>query len=160
MALFGLNHAKEAVECFDRALSSNNQCPEAWYHKGNVPSALGEVDEALECYDIALGIDPTHARTQWFGKGATVWYNKGNIFCINYEEYQKGLTCYDEAVSLDPDYPEAWQNIGVALLELVKYEEAVTFFDRAISLKPRYPHSWHDNVKGNKSDALNCLRSR
>ena len=51
----------------------------------------------------------------------------------------------NEAIAFQPDYPEAYNNMGIVLKERGKLEEALAAFDSAISLKPDYATAY-DNM--------------
>ena len=54
--------AKEALECFDRAVELDPGNARAHSGKGDVLHALGREAEALECFDRAVELDPDNAR--------------------------------------------------------------------------------------------------
>ena len=45
---------------------------------------------------------------------------------------------YSQAAETDGSFAEAWNNLGVVLVELGKPEEAVTAFERALLANPHY----------------------
>ena len=47
-----------ALSCFDQALMSNSDNPELWNLKGAALRSLGRYEEALECFNRSLEIDP------------------------------------------------------------------------------------------------------
>lgn len=53
--------------------------------------------------------------------------------------YQKAIVDYDEAIRLKPEFPEAYNNRGVAKRDLGQYQEAIADYDKAIELKPEFP---------------------
>jgi len=52
------------MACYDTALGMKPDWAAAWTCKANALRALGQVLEALECYERALAIDPEDKRTQ------------------------------------------------------------------------------------------------
>ena len=48
--------------------------------------------------------------------------------------------CFDKAIALRPDYAEAYNNRGSALLALKQYQAALENYDKAIQLKPDYEY--------------------
>lgn len=59
-----------ALDCLDRALSTDPHFAGAWHEKGNCLDELGRYTDALACYDEALKLDPYDAES---------WYNKGLV---------------------------------------------------------------------------------
>ena len=49
----------------------------------------------------------------------------------------EAVACYHRALHLKPDYPEAHNNLGIALMELGRLDEALTSFDAAIAIRPQ-----------------------
>jgi tetratricopeptide (TPR) repeat protein len=48
----------EALEIFERVISSNDAISEAWNNRGVALYGLGRMDEALNSYDRSLALDP------------------------------------------------------------------------------------------------------
>lgn len=49
---------EEALGFFDQALFLNQNDPELWNHKGVVLRSMGRYNEALECFNKSLELDP------------------------------------------------------------------------------------------------------
>lgn len=74
---------------------------QSWNNRGNNFYNLGRYQEAIECYDKALEIDPNIAG---------IWYNKALCF-YNLQRYQEGIDCHHRVVEIDPtygDYHKEW----------------------------------------------------
>jgi len=52
------NKFEEALGFFDQALLLNQNDPELWNYKGVVLRSIGRYDEALECFNKSLELDP------------------------------------------------------------------------------------------------------
>ena len=48
----------EALDFFERALLLNQDDPDLWNHKGIVLRSMGRYEEAMECFNKSLKIDP------------------------------------------------------------------------------------------------------
>jgi Flp pilus assembly protein TadD len=57
-SLFKEGKFEEALNFFDQALLLNQNDPELWNRKGVVLRSMGCYDEALECFNKSLEIDP------------------------------------------------------------------------------------------------------
>ena len=49
---------EDALSSFERAISLNKNDPDLWNLMGIVLRSLGRYDEAVECFDKSLEIDP------------------------------------------------------------------------------------------------------
>ena len=49
---------EEALGFFDQALLLNQKDPELWNHKGVALRSMGRYDEAIECFNKSLELDP------------------------------------------------------------------------------------------------------
>jgi tetratricopeptide (TPR) repeat protein len=109
-----------------------------WCDKGDALAKSGREEEALQCFDKALAIDPKDAKA-WALKGATL----GML-----SRHQEALQCLDKALELDPRDVDAWNYRGAALDMLDRHQEALQCFDKALAIDPtNAPHNkgnrWH-----------------
>lgn len=74
----------------------------------------GKYEEAIECFDKALELDPTYIRA---------YNNKGCVFeALN--KHEEAIECYDKAIELNPDDHETYNNKQFVLSKLNKKGEA------------------------------------
>jgi tetratricopeptide (TPR) repeat protein len=65
-----------------------------WNEKGNSFYKLGKYEEAIQCYDRAIEIEPNIA---------AVWHNKA--LCLqNLGRYEEDIECHHRVVDIDPNY--------------------------------------------------------
>ena len=109
-----------------------------WYEKGLSYSNLEDYEQAKECFDKAIEIDPNFA---------DAWHNKG-ISLGNLEEYQEAIKCFDMVIDKYPNDADAWRNKGFVLSKLRGDidKEVIECFDKAIEIKPYFAYAW--NSKG------------
>ena len=62
---------QRVLEYFNQAITMAPDYAMAWNEKANFLDSIGNLDEALVCYDTAIHIDPEDAET-WFNKGLTL----------------------------------------------------------------------------------------
>jgi tetratricopeptide (TPR) repeat protein len=86
--------AKEAMECFDRALDRDPLNAHAWSNKGLILKNLNRLEDALMCYEKALEINPS------FVNG---WYNKG-VLLRKMNRFDEAQLCMKKVLSLDPGH--------------------------------------------------------
>ena len=48
-----------------------------------------------------------------------------------------------KAITLNPNFTEAYDNLGIILLELGKIKETIAIFNKAISLNPKYTKAYN-----------------
>ena len=102
----------------------------AWFYKGISLKNLGNLEEALKCFDIILKIFPDDIDAL-NGKGHTL-YDLG--------KYEESIKCFDRVLEIDPNNTIALNGKGNILYDLERYEEAIKYYDRAIK--------YYENVIG------------
>lgn len=95
-----------------------------WNAIGADLAKLGQYNDAIKCYDKAIGIDSVFA---W------PWNNKGNAF-YNLGEYNESIGAYNKSIEIDPQFAIAWYNKGKALHALHRHGEARAAFTKAREL--------------------------
>ena len=104
----------------------------AWVTKGNSLSQLERHEEAIECYDKAIRINP---------ENYDAWFNKGNSL-VKLERHKEAIGCYDKAIRIDPEDYDTWLNKGNSLAELERHKEAIECYDEAIRLDSENYYAW------------------
>jgi tetratricopeptide (TPR) repeat protein len=123
----GLNRAKEA---------------KAKCNEGDKLKTLGKYEEAIQCYDKAIELNPSNS---------AVYHNKGNALQV-LGKNEAAIECYNQAIALDSRCPKAYTNKGNALQALGKNEEAIKSYNQAIALDSICPKAYTN--KGNALQAL------
>lgn len=103
-----------------------------WLEKGRCLHNLDRYEEALECYDRAIELDPNYH---------PAWALRGNVL-NNLDRYEEALASFDRAIALGHDNQFSWFLRGNLLNNLKRYEEALVSFDRAIELDDNYQWAW------------------
>jgi predicted O-linked N-acetylglucosamine transferase (SPINDLY family) len=96
--------------------------------QGNAFEDDGLLEQALECYESAIRLEPTLARAH---------LNRGNIL-LETGDADGALAAYATALVLEPDYAAAHYNTGNAYLRSDRREAALAAYDKAIELKPDF----------------------
>ena len=86
-----------------------------WVKKGDTLVTSGMYEEAIECCDKALEIDP--------GVGPA-WYNKG-VALTRLEKYEDAIGCYDKALEINPDLEIAKKYRTLAETKLGEQESRI-----------------------------------
>lgn len=62
------------------------------------------------------------------------WKESGNDF-FNKGQYEEAIKCYSHAIALNPDFIDAWNNMGLALLKIGNIDEAKKCNEKVKELK-------------------------
>ena len=93
-------------------------------------------NEAIECYDKALKINPNNVKA---------WNNKA--FALhNLNRLDEAIECYDEALKIDPNFISALQNKAFALRTLNRLEEAIECDEKTLKINPNDFRSWNNKA--------------
>jgi len=125
-----------------------------WSNKGLSFNSLGHYDEAIQCYDKALEIDPHDSDTL---------SNIGLCF-DNLGYFDKAVSFYGRALHINPHDAIIWSNLSLSLYHLEKYNEAIDCCDNALTIDAKLAVAWTN--KGNcfyclhhLEDALDCYNN-
>ena len=103
---------------------------------GAAVQAQGRVEEAIQCFDRMLSLNPD------FSEG---YYNRGVAFSETGQR-QAAAEDYSRAVALNPDFYNAHLNLGLTLDRLGRCDEAIQSFDQAIALEPDNAHGYNNRA--------------
>ena len=88
--------------------------------------------EKLQKSDLLAG---PHAYLTHFGIGEA-WQKLGKL--------EEAIDAYNKAISFKPDFAEAYNNIGIVLVDQGKLEEAMDAYNRALAIKPDYAEAYNN----------------
>jgi tetratricopeptide (TPR) repeat protein len=113
----------KAINCFQRAIGIDQNCPEAWGGLGQALMELSRWDEAEAALKNRLEMKP--APHYWVFLARAMW-EKGDV--------EGAIQSCKHAVEIDPEYDEAFYNLGVCYSILGRHEESQQAFGRAVEL--------------------------
>jgi hypothetical protein len=67
---------------------------------------------------------------------ARLWKNRGDEY-VRKEKYEEAIQCYEYATHLDPEFTEAWNNYGYALVKLGRKDEAGKIREKMNKIKSK-----------------------
>ena len=68
---------------FEQALLMNQNDPELWNHKGVALRSMGRYDEALECFNKSLELDPRDKNASWMKLKLEFNIDRSSIYITN-----------------------------------------------------------------------------
>ena len=76
-------------------------------------------------------------------KEAEMFYKQAMAF-LDQGKIGKAIEFFDNALNIDKDYVSAWNDKGVALMELEKFQDALECFEQVIRLEPGDNMAWYN----------------
>ncbi|MBI4346938.1 MAG: tetratricopeptide repeat protein [Elusimicrobia bacterium] len=153
--LFKMTRDTPALSALNRAVLLNPKHVPARIARGRLHAALGRNREALADFNAAVKYGPDVA---------DAFSNRGLLYAFTLSDEEKALPDLLRAVGLAPKDPEAYFNLGDALLRRKDYRKAIESFDRALTLKgtaskilQRRAHAYFK--QGDVTKAVSDLRS-
>ncbi|MDG6220506.1 MAG: tetratricopeptide repeat protein [Candidatus Thermoplasmatota archaeon] len=122
----------EAIQCYDQALSIEENYPRALFNKAVVLQVMGRVGEAIEVYRRLTALTP---------EDSEVWGNMA-IALRSLGRTTDALECYNRAIAINPNDPSMWSNKGIALRALGRTDEAIQCYDQALAINPSDKSLW------------------
>jgi len=97
-----------------------------WNNGGISFSSLSKFEQAIECYDKAINIDP---------RNGGAWSNKGNALRLLGRD-SEAMGCYNDAIKVNPSNARAWCNKGFLLCKLGQLDDSLRCLHQALDIKP------------------------
>ncbi len=185
--LSNLNQIDESLDLLDNALLMQPNDPDILTMKGNIQSASGKYEDAVESYLQAIPFSD-ELEEIYYSIGlcyqnllkyddAIVYYKKTiqlNInhenalyelaFCLDVtEQLEKSISYYKKFIDQDPYSQYAWYNLGIVYNKLEQYEKAVESYEYAIAIDDSFASAYFNlgnsfmNLK-QYSKAIDCFR--
>ena len=176
-----------AINCFEIAISIDENFVEAWNDCGTAYSILEDDENALVCFEEALNIDPDYQQAV-YNMGATLadmgrysdslmyldrilerepdnfkaLFYKGNVLYFM-EREEEAIEYFIKALKIDKNQEELWNYLGYVQFSLGQNHEAVESFKEAIKLNNDYETAYINlgNVYidiGKDNLALDCFK--
>lgn len=127
---------REAIGYFDKALRVDSQNASALYGKVIAYDKLGNMTEAIKCYDEVIKTNPED-KAYWNDQAKIIFNNKG-INLAEQGEYESALSCFESALHIDDKYVDALYNMGNCLILLQRFKEALSYCDKVLSIDTAY----------------------
>ncbi len=123
---FKFGNYRKAIKKYNKAILSGDlketETCNAYYGEGNCFINLGDYDEAIKAFNLAL---------QW-DKNQYLVYHKLGITYYNKSDYEQSIQYFEKAIELEPNDFEPWKFKGLALEKLERYNGAETALKNAL----------------------------
>ena len=100
-------------------MEKNNLNSDEWYDKGLESIKLGQFEEAINCFDKVLEIDP---------QKIIAWHDKASAL-RNLGNYEMEIECYNRILDIDPDNESAKQTKNIILKQIQEKEKSDSLSD-------------------------------
>jgi Tfp pilus assembly protein PilF len=107
---------------------TRRESAERWFQRGLEYEQSGAVHDAIQAYEMAVGID---------SGSAGAWLNLGTIY-FNARQFTKAENHYKRALEADPQYALAHFNIANLYDDQGDHRRAMTHYQHAVRLNPAY----------------------
>jgi DNA-directed RNA polymerase subunit alpha len=118
--------SEDAQRLLAKAPGSETETPAYQCHLGLVREAQGRYEEAIEAYERALQLEPTHRLTL---------FRLAYLYDLRGEE-NLAIDYYKQCTQQPPIYEGALLNLGVLYEDAERYDEAIECFSRILKVNP------------------------
>jgi predicted O-linked N-acetylglucosamine transferase (SPINDLY family) len=119
--------SKKALEVLDCIPDSSSEFINASLLKGIILTDINLIEDAIECYQKALKINPNVPE---------IFFNMGNLLSQKKHNYTGALIQYKNAISINPSYAEAHLNLGILLSSMKKFSESLSHLEKSFEINP------------------------
>jgi DNA-directed RNA polymerase subunit alpha len=118
--------SEEAEQLLSKTPGAEMETSEYRYHLGLVRESQGRYDEAIEAYERALQLEPTHRLTL---------FRLAYLYDLRGEE-DLAIDYYKQCTQQPPIHEGALLNLGVLYEDAGRYDEAIECFSRILKANP------------------------
>ena len=141
---------------------------EAYFNRGVAHWDKGEVDIAIEDFNMVIKLNPDYAKA-YFNLGVAyerkdevdlaidnynmvialdpnfpeVYHNRGTSYLLA-GDFDNAITDYNKAIELNPDCAETYNNRGNTYRFMSDFDNAITDYNKAIELNPNFPKAYYN----------------
>jgi tetratricopeptide (TPR) repeat protein len=126
-AYYNKGNYPSAIADYKQALIFNSDLVQAYNNLGNAYAEQRNYELAIQNYDLAIQLKPNDA---------DYYYNRGLVRAER-KEYDLAIEDYGKAIKLKHDFAEAYNNLGLAYAEQNQFDLAIMNFNEAINHNPK-----------------------
>jgi len=116
----------EAIECYYKAIQTDQNLPWTYHSLGDLFSKTGQLDEAINCYCECIQLSP---ETPWS------YHALGDTLCKK-EMFDEALFFYHRAISLKPDLCWTHNALGGLYARRGDFKKAEQHYRAALNIEP------------------------
>ena len=109
-----------AIDSFDKAIASDSQSAEAYYHRGLAYYNSGNIERAIADYDLSLNLNPQQVN---------VYLSRAKAF-LDLDNIQSSIIDLQVVFSLDPNC-ETYKLRANICIRLKEYDRAIAYLKQA-----------------------------
>ena len=109
-----------AIDSFDKAIASNSQSAEAYYHRGLAYYNSGNIERAIADYDLSLNLVSQ----------VDVYLSRAKAF-LDLDNIQSSIIDLQAVFSLDPNCDRAYKLRANICIGLKEYDRAIAYLKQA-----------------------------
>ena len=133
---------EEAVYRATRAIEIHPRYKNAYLIRGNAQLYLGQYEEAVASYQVALQLDPNYADA--LRNIGIAYRDGGKYFGQQQGNIQKAFEFLNQAERYLPDDYETMRLLGVAHGVSGNHSEAIRYFTKATDIEPEHAPAWYN----------------
>jgi len=127
-------------EIVKKLISENPKVVFLYNLLGLTLSSQNKIDEAIECYENGIKIDPTYAMI--YNNLGLLFYNRRSIKFGSKDYFKKAEDFYKKSISLDSNIAEPQTNLGNLFNLTNKHHEAIKHHKIAIQINPKFIYAY------------------
>jgi Tfp pilus assembly protein PilF/O-antigen ligase len=120
----------KALAMYKTALEANAGYDEIWFNRATMFMQLGQDEEAIRHYRIAMAINPTSHEA--YNALASIYFKNVQIYGDTAE------AMYQQAFKIYPEDKDFWNNLGYLEVQRHKWTEARQAYSRALAIDPNF----------------------
>jgi serine/threonine-protein kinase len=110
-AAYHAGRYEEALRLYSEVIAADPANISAYLNRGNCYSELGQLDVALQDYELAIQQAQAIGASENDPAMAYILYNRGYVY-YKAKEYRKSLDDFEHIASINPDYPDAQNHLA------------------------------------------------
>jgi tetratricopeptide (TPR) repeat protein len=124
-----------------------------YYNLGSALRSKGRLNEAVECYNRALQINPDYAEAH---------NNLGSILRVQ-GRLDEAISHFCQAIEINSNFAEAYNNLANTLQAQGKLDEAISGYRQALQIEPNMAQIHYNlgialSQQGKSGEAIECYR--
>jgi tetratricopeptide (TPR) repeat protein len=120
-----------AAECYEQALTLDDQEAKWWYHLARSRHELGDLDAALTAIDRAIDREPSFAPLHW----------RRGLWLLSQVRHQEAEASFRRATEIAPTDPSGWLGLARVLLQTDRAPEAAEVLQGLLRQDPNHGYA-------------------